>query len=297
MSRKRGNRTGKRSLAGAEWLRTKVLPPMRRPLLYGFLAAACVVLALAGSRAIGYFDGRLSQSLLARSPEASIEFVDLPEGLMALAGGDLRGSVSDLLELPWTEPDRCRQIAERLSTLGWIEAIESVQRNNAGRFEIRARYRIPVALVGFKDDDYVLVDGKGVRLPGLYVYHSRWYIVDGLESAPPKVGERWGAPELDAGLAVLTALRPEPYRHQIAGVSVANFAGRKNARGTHLELFTDRPGGRIRWGSAPGFEVEENVASQKLALLRQNFAQTGRADAGHPVIDISTFPDRFHIPG
>jgi len=270
---------------------------MRRPLLFGFFVAACAVLALAGSRAIGYFDERLSQSLLARSPKASIEFVDLPEGLMALAGGDLRGSVSDLLELPWTEPDRCRQIAERLATLGWIEAIDSVQRNNAGRFEVSARYRMPVALVGLKDDDYVLVDGKGIRLPGLYVYHSRWYFIDGLDSPPPKVGERWGAPELEAGLAVLAALRPEPYRHQIAGVSVANFAGRKNARGTHLELFTDRPGGRIRWGSAPGFEVEENVAAQKLALLRQNFAQTGRADAGHPVIDISTFPDRFHIPG
>ena len=46
-----------------------------------------------------------------------------------------------------------------------------------------------------------------------------------------------------------------------------------------------------------GFEVEENLAPQKLALLRQNYAQTGRADAGHAVIDISTFPDRFHIPG
>jgi len=154
-----------------------------------------------------------------------------------------------------------------------------------------------VALVGVQKDDYVLVDGQGVRLPGLYVYHERWYVIDGVESSPPKVGEHWQSPDLQAGLAVLAALQPEPYRNQITGVNVANFTGRRNARNTHIELSTDRPGGRIRWGSAPGFEVEENLAPHKLALLRQNFAQTGRADAGHPVIDISTFPDRFHIPG
>ena len=293
MSRKRRNQSSKR----AGWLSVITWHRLRRPLLYACGAVAGVGLALAGSRAIAHFDEQLNQSLLARSPSASVEFVDLPEGLMALAGGDLRGSIADLLERPWTKPDRCREIAERLSTLGWIESVESVQRSSSGRFEIKARYRLPVALVGLPKDDYVLIDGQGVRLPGLYIYHPRWYIIDGVDSPPPQVGQRWGSTDLQAGLAVLAALRPEPYRSQITGVNVANFAGRKNARSTHLELFTDRAGGRIRWGSAPGFEVEENLAPQKLALLRQNFTQTGRADAGHPIIDISTFPDKFHIPG
>ena len=66
---------------------------------------------------------------------------------------------------------------------------------------------------------------------------------------------------------------------------------------TNVELATDRAGGRIRWGSAPGLEIEENLPGQKLALLRQNFINTGRADADHPVIDVSTFPDRFTVPG
>ncbi len=297
MSRKRKKQSATRGAKEAGWRSAIEWHKLRRPLWYTFCAASGIALVLAGAQAIAHFDEQLNQSLLARSSSASVEFVDLPEGLMALAGGDLRGSIADLLERPWTEPDLCRLIAERLAGIGWIESVGSVQRSSAGRFEIKARYRLPVALVGVLKDDYVLIDGQGVRLPGLYIYHPRWYIIDGADSPPPKVGEKWRSPDLQAGLAVLAALRPEPYRAQITGVNVANFAGRRSARSTHLELFTDRAGGRIRWGSAPGFEVEENLAPQKLALLRQNFAQTGRADAGHPVIDISTFPDKFHIPG
>lgn len=297
MARKRSNqKSGLRAVPGIlkGFLAAKAARPMA---ILFILGVGFVGLATAGARGLAFLDQRLDQFLLARSPHASIEFVNLPEGMVALAGGDLRGSVADLLELPWTEPLRCEEIARRLSTLGWIESIESVQRNIAGRFEVVARYRIPVALVKSGRDEFVLVDGQGVRLPGVYVYHERWYIVEGVDSPPSKVGDPWAAPDLQAGLALLVALRPEPYRNQIAGINVANFAGRKNPRTTHLELITDRPGGRIRWGSAPGYEVEENLSNQKLALLRQNFAQTGRVDAGHPVIDISTFPDRFHIPG
>lgn len=297
MSRKRKNQSKAGSATRPSKLGAISWQKLRRPLWYSLCVAAAAGVALAGSRAIAHFDAHLNETLLSRSPSASVEFVDLPEGLLGLAGGDLRGSISDLLERPWTEPDLCRLIAERLTTIGWIERVDSVQRTAGGRFEIKAGYRLPVGLVAVRQDDYVLVDGQGVRLPGLYTYLKCWYVIDGVVSSTPKVGERWESPDLQAGLAVLAAIRPESFRDQITGVNVANFAGRRNSRSTHLELLTDTPGGRIRWGSAPGYEVEENLAAQKLALLRQNFARTGRADAGHPVIDISTFPDRFHIPG
>ncbi len=297
MSRKRKSQSSNRGAKGGGILSAISWQKLRRPLWYTICVASLAALVLTGSRSIAAFDEHLNQTLLARSPAATVEFLDLPEGLMALAGGDLRGGIADLLERPWTEPDLCRQIAERLAGIGWIDAVDSVQRTIAGRFEIKARYRLPFALVGVPRNDYVLVDAQGVRLPGLYVYHPRWYVINGVDSPAPKVGERWAAPDLQAGISILAALRPEPFRAQITGVNVVNFSGRKNARSTHVELLTDRDGGRIRWGSAPGYEVEENLAPQKLALLRQNFAQTGRADAGHPIIDISTFPDRFHIPG
>jgi hypothetical protein len=100
---------------------------------------------------------------------------------------------------------------------------------------------------------------------------------------------------LQAGLKLLRIVAAEPYFDQIAGILVDNYSGRSDPRGSHVELLTDRHGGRIRWGSAPGRELEENSIAQKLALLRQNFTSTGRADANRLVIDIATYPDRFIV--
>jgi hypothetical protein len=121
--------------------------------------------------------------------------------------------------------------------------------------------------------------------------------VQGVGRPPPESGARWQGKDLQAALAVLTALRQEPFGSQITGVLVENFGGRVDPMRSHIELATDRAGGRVRWGSAPGQEIEENSVEQKLAILRANFRDTGRADAHHPVIDVSTFPDRFTIPG
>ena len=123
MSRKRKNQSATRGPRGRGWLNAIEWHKLRLPLWYTFCVAAGTALTLAGSRAIAHFDEQLNQSLLARSPSASVEFVDLPEGLMALAGGDLRGSIADLLERPWTQPDLCRLIAERLGGIGWIESV------------------------------------------------------------------------------------------------------------------------------------------------------------------------------
>ena len=89
----------------------------------------------------------------------------------------------------------------------------------------------------------------------------------------------------------------ETFAMHITSVSVKNYAGRSNPRASHIELVTDRAGGRIRWGSPPGFELEENTLTQKLAILRANYAQTGRADAHHDIIDISIHNDRYTVPG
>lgn len=296
MRKKNRNKTPKPRKPRFAWVGAIRWHSLRRPAAVAAVVLAAGGFALAGSVALARLDGHVNRALLERNPDASVEFVDLPESLVGLAGGDLRGSIAELLDRDWTDTVRCREIARRLSTIGWIADVRYVRRTTGGRFEISARYRLPAAMVA-DHGDYVLIDSEGVRLPGVYVYQPRWYIIDGVESDAPPVGEKWSGADLQAGLTVLTALRSEPFRPQIVGVVVENFGGRRNARASHIELITDRPGGRIRWGSAPGFEVEENLLLQKLALLRQNFAKSGRADAGHDVIDVSTFPDRYHIPG
>lgn len=296
MRKKQRNKTPKPGKPRLAWMSAIRWHSLRRPAAVAVVILAAGGFVLAGSIALARLDEHVNRALLERNPDASVQFVDLPESLIGLAGGDLRGSIAELLDRDWTDSVRCREIAKRLSTIGWIADVRFVRRTVGGRFEIGARYRLPAAMVANRGD-YVLIDSEGVRLPGVYVYQPRWYIIDGVESDAPPVGEKWPGADLQAGLTVLTALRSEPFRPQIVGVVVENFGGRRNARASHIELITDRPGGRIRWGSAPGFEVEENLLLQKLALLRQNFAQSGRADAGHDVIDVSTFPDRYYIPG
>jgi hypothetical protein len=145
--------------------------------------------------------------------------------------------------------------------------------------------------------EFLLVDADGVRLPGKYLYNPAWKLVQGVRASPPEPGVSWEGQDIRAGLAVIEALGEQPFADQITAVLVDNVGGRHQPGRSHVELATDRAGGRIRWGSAPGTEVEENSVPQKVAILYENYRQTGRLDAGHPVIDISTFPDRFTVPG
>jgi hypothetical protein len=146
-------------------------------------------------------------------------------------------------------------------------------------------------------NDFYLIDRKGVVLPGLFRFDPAWKLVQGVGSPAPGPGEVWPGEDLRAALKLIYLLRDEPFANQITAILVENFDGRMYPRASHIELATDRAGGRIRWGSAPGRELVENRVEEKLAILRENYRRTGRADAHHPVIDVATFPDRFTIPG
>jgi len=187
-------------------------------------------------------------------------------------------------------------MAERLSAVGWVERVNFVRKTSDAKVQVSANYRYPVAMVP-QGDGYVLVDAHRVRLPGSYRYEPTWKLVQGVSAEAPESGAVWSGEDLAAGLAVLDRIARESFAYQVAGVDVENYAGRVDPYRSHLFLMTDRSDGRIAWGSALGQEVEENLAEQKLALLRANYRETGRVDADHLVIDISTFPDRITIPG
>lgn len=295
MRRRRKTSTARKS---THPFRGRIFVAMRnvRWMVRAGIALTAMVVSVGGAHGLSRLEHHVNELLLQRVDQARLTFVDLPASLTELARSDLHASVEDLLDHPWTEESLCRQMATRLTTVGWVARVHYVRRTADARFEISARYRLPVAMVQH-EGDFVLVDAEGVRLPGLYRYEVTWPLIQGVAEAVPQPGVQWSGADLQAGLSLLAALAGEPYRGQVTAVVVENFGGRLNARRSHLELATDRPGGRIRWGSAPGREVEENSLGEKLALLRANYLQTGRADAGHPVIDISTFPDRFTIPG
>ncbi len=234
---------------------------------------------------------------LARSGEQpSLSFPNLPEQLDRLARDDLTESAADLLTRDWNADSLCRDLATRLAEVGWIAEVHTVRRADGTRFEVDARYRIPFAMVR-RPNGFSFVDGDGVRLPGTYRFDPTWMIIQGVQEPAPESGKLWPGDDIRAAVEVIRVLAGEPFASQVTAVLVENFGSKGHSKRIPIELATDRAGGRIRWGSAPGAELVENSVNQKLAILRENFRRTGRVDAGHPVIDISIFPDRFTIPG
>ena len=296
MARKRKSKRRASKANRRNWWSAMEPERKRRLLGIGAITVTVVVIALAGFLGLTRLEAHVDRLILAERPRATFEFTDLPGQLVGLADGDLERALSDLRSRDWTDDHLCEEMADRLGAVGWVAKVNFVRRSGAGRFEISARYRQPTALVQ-QSGDFIMVDSEAVRLPGRYTYDPTWRIVQGVAAPAPKVGTAWGGEDLRAGLSILKAIVHEPFGHQITAVLVDNFGGRRDPRGSHIELATDRAGGRIRWGSAPGLELEENLTEQKLALLRENYGKTGRADARHPVIDVSTFPDRYTIPG
>lgn len=286
-SRRNGSRQASRLVLSGERRRVLLRTTSKTLLLLVFLIAAVVMTV--------ELQARVQQDLLDRFVP-SVIFVDMPDSLAPLAHSDLQSAVGNLMVRDWTDDDLCHDMARRLGSSGWLSRVNYVRRTGDARFVISGRYRYPVAMVQ-RGNDFLLADAEGVRLPGVYLFDPQWKVIQGVAGPVPEPGSPWSDPGLAAGLAIVGALAGEPFDDQITGVLVDNIGGRLDRTRSHIELATDRAGGRIHWGSAPGEELAENVLDQKLAILRENHRRTGRADAHHPVIDVSTFPDRFIIPG
>ena len=171
---------------------------------------------------------------------------------------DLKDALGTVSPGEWTGDSLCREMATSLAAVGWVAEVKYVRRRSDAVFEISCRYRLPVAIVQHASE-FFLVDRAGIRLPGTYIYDADWKLVQGVRAWPPPPGTAWESKALRDGLAILAKLEGEPFRHQITAVLVENAAGRIDPRRCHIELATDRAGGRIQWGSAPGMEMEEGL--------------------------------------
>jgi len=219
------------------------------------------------------------------------ELVNSPKWLQESLLNDL----SDLSKEPWSEASLCQRVYHRLSPNTWIRKVLSVSKSSPGRVRIQCEYRLPMALVQYREYFY-LVDEYGIRLPGKYSYQAGWLLIQGVEELPPEPGKPWPGKDIDAGTRLANMILPQPYNGQVVSILVHNYAGRQDSYSCHIELATDRDSSRIMCGSAPGEELEENSAPQKLDLLWENYRRYGHIDANHYKIDISVFPDRFIVP-
>jgi hypothetical protein len=183
------------------------------------------------------------------------------------------------------------EVADHVARNGWIARVNRVKKCAGATIRVECEFRQPVAVVQ-RDSFYYLVDGEGVRLPGRYSEPGSYLIVQGVERAAPMPGEPWQADDLRAGLRLAGLVLAESFAEQIGSVQVHNFHGRQRPSEAHLTLLTRPEGprsgwGRVLWGSTPGEEIEEPTADEKIQLLRANYLQCGRVDAGAPWIDVS----------
>ncbi len=294
MARKRTTRRTSSTLRMKAWWVSLGGQQGRRLILKGAIVFAVVAAGVASAVAIAHLDDHVDRLVVGRA-DPEIVFVALPPEVAALAGPELDGRLAGFLGHRWTDHDLPEQMAACLSSSGWVSRVNYVRRTSQAEFRVSCRYRWPRAILQ-SEADFFLVDEEAVRLPGTYTYDPTWILIQGVSEPAPDPGTQWKGEDLRAGLAVVRALEAESFASQITGVLVENHGGRRDRRRSHIELATDRAGGRIRWGSAPGRELEENSVDQKLAILRENFRRTGRVDARYPVIDIATFADRFTVP-
>ncbi|MCH9058478.1 MAG: hypothetical protein IIB55_07610 [Planctomycetes bacterium] len=267
----------------------------RRVLHVGLKVVASAALIAAGVFTIGRIEAQVVDELRSRGfADSTLVISDVPEVLRGIADTALIDALTPVLGDDWLDVGLCERLANRAEAVGWVRRVQAVRRRPDGRFDVRCEYRVPMAMVQSRGG-FHLVDRQGVRLPGEYSYDARWMCIHGVSAAPPRPGEPWMGDDLQAGLDLIELVNRQDYRGQIEGVVVDNAQGRVDPRRSHIDLATDQPGGRIRWGSAPGREIEENSVAQKLRILDANFRTTGRIDANHLVIDVSTLPDRFLV--
>ncbi len=236
-----------------------------------------------------------AQSQQFRQPEyrqyVSFELIDAPAGVAGLVEQEL----AEFRDRDWIDSALCEQVARRLAGCPWVETVKRVSKAEPGLIYVQCDYRRPQALVQ-RGEYFYVVDEYGVRLPGVYGYQPGWILVQGVSRAAPDPGETWPGNDIAAGLRLAGMILEQSYAGQVVAVSVHNYGGREDPYRSHIELVTDSDGNRILWGSAPGEELEENSADQKLRILAENFRRHGRIDAHQPRIDISVYPSRFLIP-
>ena len=249
--------------------------------------AVAVGMVLGAVLGLRHLDGTVHAAPAFNEP-LTIELVDVPEGLEST----LNTNLAAFRDYSAYDRGVCAKIGRVLDTEPWIRRVKSVRRTRDLTVLVSCEYRLPAALVQL-DAEFYLVDDDQVRLPGVYGFEPSLPLIQGVGGTPPPPGDVWPGADLAAGMTLARLIEPEAFADQITGIQVHNYAGRAAQRDAHLVLTTDRAGCRIKWGSAPGEEIEENSAVQKMAILRHNYERFGRADAGFRTIDVSVYADRF----
>ncbi len=256
------------------------------------------VVTLAARASKQYIDAKVDK----QTDPPMIVFKDRPAWMSDVLFAQIASTIAPDKARSAFDHDLLVETVAKLRGNPWIASVREVRRGftkTAGdTLEINADFRTPAALVRW-GEYYSLVDGKSVKLPEQYPRNMATRIVHGIDgrvnirviegvfNPPPEPGKQWRGEDLQAGLQMVKLLFDEPFAQDVLKVNVENVNRRISAKDPQIVLKT-RYGTEVRWGrplSATDFFMEVSP-EQKLASLRQIFAQYGRIDAKQPWLDL-----------
>ena len=272
-----------------------------RAILKSLLVAAAAAIFCG---AVGYGFVRMGEAVRA-APEyqvsrESLRLVAGPEWMTPaiLAELDVTRELPERFSL--LDPTIAARVAGAYERCVWIERVVSVVKRDprvAGKgppLEVRLKFRRPVAFVQVSGrDGFYLVDGRAVRLPGVYrepkLGEVRLLVIMGCREPPPEPGRLWATPALESGVRVADAVQSRREKFGLTTVDVSNFGGRRDPRETEVALYTENHT-QIKWGKAPTPEAErlqEKSPAEKVGYLDFVYDRLeGRVDGVLSYIDI-----------
>lgn len=270
---------------------------------YWWLHVFMVVALVGGVAALGrisknYIDAKVDK----QTAPPAVVFKDRPAWMSDVLFMQITSTIAPTTARSTFDHQLLVETVEKLRSNPWIAAVREVRRGfskTAGdTLEIDADFRTPAALVRW-GEYYSLVDNKGVKLPEQYprdmatrIVHGsdgrvNIRVIEGVFNPPPEPGKPWRGEDIQAGLQMVKLLFDEPFAQDVLKVNVENVNRRISAKDPQIVLKT-RYGTEVRWGrpiSATDFFMEVSP-DQKIASLRQIYAQYGRIDAKQPWLDL-----------
>ncbi|HZZ73425.1 MAG TPA: hypothetical protein VFE24_14320 [Pirellulales bacterium] len=178
------------------------------------------------------------------------------------------------------------KIAQAFQLNPWVAKVNRVSKQQPAGVQVDLEYRRPVAMVEVSGG-VLAVDGEATVLPSEDFTADdakRYARISGIQTGPRgPVGTRWGDNGV-AGGARLAAFLYESWPTLLLKKIVPQVNAPTEApEGLNFTLIT-RGDRALEWGHLPGHEVTgELAATEKLARLKQQVAETGSLEQGDPL--------------
>lgn len=184
------------------------------------------------------------------------------------------------------DPATLEGLRQWLAASGWFEEPPTVRRESDAGVVIEGVWREPAAVVRHADREY-WISWRGKLMPT--VYEPGKLPVCAFvspSSGPPRnaSGEidydsPWPGEDVPAALELLSLMMKQRWYPQVAGVDLSD-----HAKLASLTILT-RHGTQVVWGGRPSLpRFGDTTTAEKLRSIETLHSDTGRIDAGHPLI-------------